>query len=375
MKTTQYVKQLTRLSSVIILLALLFGCEEKKTSTPVKPQNVSVKQLIKSETYQRALEFTGSIRAANTTEIGFELNGKIKQLLVDGGDIVKKDQALAELDTQLLKAQQQEVVASLLQNSADLTLAKSNLNRNLELQSKGYASTQQLDENQGKVDSLIAARNRLNASLQAIVLKIDKSVLLSPFEASVGQRHRNLGEVINIGSPVFTLIQSNRPQAHIGIPVALSRQFSSAQTLSVIVANTAYQAQVLGLSTQVNPITRTQTLRLALPDNAQVVNGELAYLDYQQRITHTGFWVPISALTQGIRGRWNLYVSQQDEAQAQETKSKHFIAKRDVEIIYTDDYMAYITGAIDDGEYYIDTGLHKLVAGQEILPNIQSASR
>ena len=373
MKTTQYIKQLIRLSSVITLIALVTGCEETKTSTPVKSQSVSVKQLVKSDNYQRALEFIGSIRAANTTEIGFELNGKIKQLLVDGGDTVKKNQALAELDTQLLKAQQQEVVASLLQNSADLKLAKSNLNRSLELQAKGYASTQQLDENQGQVDSLIAARNRLNASLQAITLQIDKSVLLSPFDASVGQRHRNLGEVVNIGSPVFTLIQSNRPQAHIGIPVGLSRQFGSAQTLSVIVANTAYQATVLGLSTQVNPITRTQTLRLALPDNAQVVNGELAYLDYQQRITHAGFWVPISALTQGIRGRWNLYVSQQGEEQ--DTTPKYFIAKRDVEIIYTDDYMAYVTGAIDDGEYYIDTGLHKLVAGQAIVPNIQSASR
>ncbi len=354
------------------LILTLSGCnDEPKAVSQLKPQSVSVQRLIEVDSYTLTQEYTGTIRAANTTEIGFELNGKINKILVDSGVQVTKGQVLAELDTQLLQAQQQEIHASLLQNKADLTLAKASLQRSQELSGQGYVSSQELDESKGKVDSLIAARNRLNASLRAVELKIAKSKLVSPFDASIGQRQANLGEVVNLGKPVFTLIQNNRPQAHIGIPINLSQQFKLEEKLALKVANTQYVAKVLGISSQVNPITRTQTLRLALPQDANVINGELAYLAYQQVIPRKGFWVPISALTQGMRGRWNLFIAQASEKDTKE----HQIGKRDVEIIFTNEHMAFISGAISKNEYYIDKGLHKLVAGQNVAPIAQQAKR
>ncbi|GGI67810.1 RND transporter MFP subunit [Shewanella gelidii] len=341
----------------------LTGCGNQNADIQAEPslQTVAVKTLNQTDFYAHKQFFSGNIRAANTTGVGFELSGKIKQLYVDSGDKVSAKQPLAQLDVSILLAQQQEVDASLLQNQADIDLARSTLNRSLELTNQGYISEQTLDEVKGQLNSLLARKKQLQASLSAINLNLEKSTLLAPFEGSVAERHQNLGGVVQLGSPVFTLIQSNTPQAFIGVPVEVARSFSTDQQVSVKVGKQTYTARIRGISGQLNPVTRTQEVRIALPKNAAVINGELAYLDYQQQIQQTGYWVPIAALTEGMRGLWNIYVIKPQE-------HAFIVQRRDVEIIYTDRDKAYIQGAISDKEQFVSQGLHKLVSGQLVNP-------
>ncbi|MBW8186481.1 efflux RND transporter periplasmic adaptor subunit [Shewanella nanhaiensis] len=360
----------------MLVSGLLSACQGEVTthSTQAQLQTVTTESLTLSNSYQHTQEFTGTIRAGNTTGIGFELSGKLKSLAVDSGDSVEKGQLLAQLDTRLLEAERAEIDASLSQNSADLTLARNTLNRSLELQKQGYTSEQQLDELKGQLNSLLAAKKRLVASKLANALRIEKSSLLAPFSGVISKRNSNLGEVVALGTPIFTLVQNRNPQAFVGVPVKLAQQLNTKQDVLLKVGNNSYTAQIEGKGAEVNPVTRTVPLRLSLPIDAQVINGEIAYLIYKTDIYQNGYWVPISALTDGIRGLWNLYVITSNSDSGAD-KGTFNIERRDIEILYTKEDMAYIQGALKVNEDYITQGLHKLVVGQQVKRNTNVAAR
>lgn len=353
----------------LFAITYLSACDNEVTphANNTALQTVASQQLVLSTQYQRSQTYTGTIRAGNTTSIGFELAGKLNSLYVDSGMQVEQGQKLAALDTRLLEAERQEIQASLAQTQADVDLASSTLKRNLELQKQGYVSAQLLDENHNQLNSLAAVKNRLLASQHANQLKLDKSQLLAPFSGVVSVRRQNLGEVIAAGSPVFTLVGNMNPEAYVGIPVAQSAQYKAGQKVQITVQAQPFSAEIAGVSAEVNPVSRTVQLRISLPQGAAVINGEIAYLHQQQTVEQAGFWVPISALTDGIRGLWNLYVVTQNGEQA-------FIERRDVDIIYTTQDMAYIQGAIKPREHYVSQGLHKLVVGQAVRPTTDIAA-
>lgn len=351
------------ISVCVFALVTLSACQKEVTehaTTTILP-TVTSQALILTPSYQHEQTFTGTIRAGNTTGVGFELAGKLNELQADSGIKVKQAQILAILDTRLLEAERQEIQASLAQTQADVDLATSTLKRNQELKKSGYVSEQLLDENRSQLNSLAAAKNRLLASQHANQLKLDKSILVAPFDGTISQKLHNLGEVVAAGSPIFTLVGNINPEAYIGVPVALADQFHPKQQVQVSVQDQIFTAEIAGISAEVNPVSRTLQLRISLPQDARVINGEIVYLHQQQQIEQAGYWVPISALTDGIRGLWNLYVIAKDEQQS-------IIERRDVEILYTTQDMAYIQGAIQPNEIYVSQGLHKLVVGQAVSP-------
>jgi len=357
------------ISVCVFALVTLSACQKEVTehaTTTVLP-TVTSQALSLTPSYQHEQTFTGTIRAGNTTGVGFELAGKLNELQADSGIKVKQGQILAILDTRLLEAERQEIQASLAQTQADVDLATSTLKRNQELKKSGYVSEQLLDENRSQLNSLAAAKNRLLASQHANQLRLDKSILVAPFDGTISQKLHNLGEVVTAGSPIFTLVGNINPEAYIGVPVALAEQFHAGQQVQVSVQDQTFTAEIAGISAEVNPVSRTLQLRISLPQDARLINGAIAYLHQQQQIEQAGYWVPISALTDGIRGLWNLYVIANDEQQS-------IIERRDVEILYTTQDMAYIQGAIQPNEIYVSQGLHKLVVGQAVSP-IAAATR
>lgn len=352
----------------VIAAIPLTACQREITehASIAQLQHVTTAPLHLSPSYQSEQVFTGTIRAGQTTGVGFELSGKLTELYVDSGVNVHQGQILAKLDTRLLDAERQEIHASLTQTQADVDLATSTLKRNLALKQSGYVSAQLLDEAQTQLASLEAAKKRLLASQHANQLKLDKSHLLAPFDGIISQRQHNLGEVVGAGSPIFTLVGNINTEAYIGVPVAIAKQFYSEQTVEVSVQNQQFMAKIAGISAEVNPISRTVQLRISLPVDAKMINGEIAFLHQQQTVEQAGYWVPISALIDGIRGRWNIYVAAKPLATDESNISQQHIERRDVDILYTTQDRAYIQGAIKADEHYVTQGLHKLVVGQAV---------
>ena len=92
------------ISVCVFALVTLSACQKEVTehaTTTILP-TVTSKVLILTPSYEHEQTFTGTIRAGNTTGVGFELSGKLNELQADSGIKVKQGQILAILDTRLL---------------------------------------------------------------------------------------------------------------------------------------------------------------------------------------------------------------------------------------------------------------------------------
>jgi len=354
-----------KLSLIAVLLGTSFivtGCGDSQAQAPSKipyAHQASSDILSQQSQYLVNRKFIGKVQAKQNAHLGFEQAGKVTAIFVDDGTLVKQGDILAQQDTKLLLIERKDLQVQLSQNQADQKLLATNLRRVTTLNKKNYSSAQSLDELQTKQQVLTLSAQRIKTNLSANQIKIAKSSLLAPFDAVISKRFISIGEVVAAGTPAINILQTSKPEIKVGVPVALTQQLALNQVVTVTIAQQEYQATLLTKGSDVDPQTRTVQLRFKLNNNPSLINGQLAYLDLAQANNTVGYWVPISALTDGVRGLWNLYI-----LQPQQQSSLFTLQSRNVEVLYLTQDKAYISGAINDGERYLTAGLHRLVPGQ-----------
>lgn len=184
---------------------------------------------------------TGNLAPTNQVTIGSELSGTVSEVLVDINDVVKKDQAIAQLDTAKLTQQTERNRAILLSAEARVTLAMATLTENtaafaryedlLRLSEGKTPSKAQLDAAQAAVDrskaeleSARAAVNEAQANLRSIERDLAKSIIRSPVDGIVLSRTVEVGQTVaaSFTAPVLFVIAEDLRKMDLVVTVAES---------------------------------------------------------------------------------------------------------------------------------------------------------
>lgn len=357
--------QLASLLLLITTLSLVSGCTESSATetAPAPPaylHRAASAELKPADGYSVKRSYVGRIQVQQDAHIGFEQAGKVAQLFVNEGETVHKGELLARQDTELLSVTRQELDAQLQQINADLALVEANLTRLRSLKSRGFTSAQSLDELHAQRKVLQASRKRTQASIHGNELRIRKSSLLAPYNAVISRRLIDEGEVVDAGSPALTLLQQGHSEVKVGIPVTMLTQLAEHQQYSVRVGEARYPVRLLTRGSDVDPTTRTVQLRFELLDNPPLVNGQLAWLQLEQFFAQPGYWVPLTALTDGVRGLWNLYTLQPG------SDNSWTVQSRNVRVFHSTLDQAFIYAPLIDGERFLTRGLQRLVPEQQV---------
>ncbi|WP_191487471.1 HlyD family secretion protein [Pseudomonas sp. FEN] len=183
---------------------------------------------------------------SDQVDIAAKLAGRIREVLVQEGDLVTPGQVLARIDTTELQAQRAKYVAdvaseeastleakaTVAQRQAELILKKANLRRALKLIETGAISQEDRDSAQGNHDSAravleaaqrtVTAHERSVVAAQALVDQIDAqiadTVLLAPVRGRVLYRLANPGEVLAAGGKVLTIVNLSEIYMEIYLP-------------------------------------------------------------------------------------------------------------------------------------------------------------
>ncbi|QUM90973.1 efflux RND transporter periplasmic adaptor subunit [Moritella sp. 36] len=373
-----YVKRAQWLSILLIMLALQACSDVVANETQVASQylQASSGHLTKQTSYQVENKFVGKVIAKQDANLGFEFAGIIKTLHVIEGQQVVKGQLLAELDIQLLLIERTKLEAQLQQAQAEFDLIEANLKRLSSLISRGFTSEQNIDELSSQ-KRVIAAKIRSTLSaLDASQYHIDKSKLLAPFDGIVSSRQIAEGEVVAAGTTAFRLLQTGASEVTIGVPASFIPQLQG-KNHQVEIAGVNYAVRLLSMGNEVDKVTRTISLRFTLVDNSPVYNGQLAYLSLSQEYQQPGYWIPLSAITDGVRGMWNIYTLEHDRLQKDledHSADEVFQLKSTtVTILHATETAAYVQGDLQSNQAYVNTGIHRFVPGQKVRVNHQQA--
>lgn len=366
--------------------------------------------------YEAAREYTGAIVARRTSELGFELGGKLTELRVNEGDSVTVGEVLAQLDTEHLETNRRGVFARRAQAAAqldemvsgprdeDIAAARARVEslqaqvELLNLQTARYkrllassatsqdeyeqyafglkAREAQLDEarheleelhngtRQEQIDAQRAAVAELDAAIADIDIDLRKSKLTAPFDGTIARRSADDGTVVETGQPVFRLVEDQALEAWIGLPAHATGQLTKGSTQRLKIHGESFEATVAGRFPEVDPATRTRTVVLRLGTDAanRVVHGQVVRLELEETVQITGSWLPLTALTKGARGLWTALVVE-GEAGTSKTGSLR-VARRDLEVLHTESDRVLVRGTLNLGDQVIAGGTHRVVPGQ-----------
>ncbi|MEZ9658524.1 MULTISPECIES: efflux RND transporter periplasmic adaptor subunit [unclassified Vibrio] len=362
----------------VALSTLLVGCgENTQAETASDADNAAVESnsaastvltvetvaLERSPSYAVQREYVGVVKAGQQANLGFELAGKVNEILVDVGDTVTTGQPLIRLDTQLLETESSQLKAQAEEVKAQLSLVAANLKRQRSLKAKGFSAEAEIDSLTSEQRVLQANLLRIDASVKGNELKLVKSTVLAPYSGTIATRFVSLGDVVNVGNPTLTLLASEGKEAFIGIPAHQMQKVTSLSSPSIRVGRDDFAVSLLNPGAMVDTQSRSVGLRYLFPEQASVLEGQLAYLKFDEQIDDQGYWVPLTGLIDGLRGVWNIFVIGEDNK----------VERRSVQVLFANNQRAYVSGAIEDGEQVIASGLHRLVPGQTVKPASVSA--
>lgn len=154
---------------------------------------------------------SGNIMAWQEASIGNQVNGlKLAEVLVDVGDVVKRDQLLAYFVTESVNAELAQSRASVEEAKALLAEAQADADRARELQSSKAMSAQQVQQYLTAEKSAFARLQLARATEATRQVQVAQTQLRAPDDGVISSRTANVGAVPATGDELFRLIRQSK---------------------------------------------------------------------------------------------------------------------------------------------------------------------
>lgn len=321
---------------------------------------VSTMEIVYQDSYRAVRRFPGRINAAQVADLGFQVNGEIESVLVEVGDRVEKDQALARLDPERLELRRKELEAARAEASASLIRSEALLRRTRDLLNNEYVTQQDLDNATAERDGLRARVRQLDQSIENANVNLGDATLKAPFRGVIVGRYLDAGATVSAGQPVVRLNEKAGVEALIGVPARFARNIVIGDSFEITSKDLASSARVLGIGDEVELATQTVAIRLQILDDPGFIPGGLVRLQLEEERRTKGAWAPALALTESLRGLWSVYVVENIE------NGVGVIARKDVEVIHIGNQQIYIRGTVEEGDQVVASAPFRFVPGQRV---------
>ena len=310
--------------------------------------------------YTVTRRFAGQVEAAARIDLGFELGGRITEVLVEEGDVVADGAILARLDTSALIPEHAALVAELGALEADAELARLTLARNQALTERGFRSVAAQDDARLALVRAKAGMASTRARIAGVDVQIEKSVLVAPFPARVGARRADPGQTMAAGQTVLVLFDAAAARVRVGLPPDLAATRRVGDTVVVDIGGMVQTATIRQIRPDLDPSTHSRSIVLTLPKDAAPVLGDTVALMLEQTVKASGFWAPLSALREGVRGSWSVMA-------LEATPDGDRAVPAAVEVIHSDGARVFLRGALPPGARIVAEAPDRVARGQLVL--------
>ncbi|MBL8518883.1 MAG: efflux RND transporter periplasmic adaptor subunit [Betaproteobacteria bacterium] len=204
----------------------------------------------------QSISAVGTLRSEEAVVLRPEVPGRIAEITFKEGQRVEKGQVLIKLDSTVQRAE-------LEQAKANLFLNKSKLDRALDLQKKGFISSQAKDEAENNYRVSRAAADLAEARLAKLELR-------APFSGIAGLRLVSVGDYVKDGQDLVNIEEVDPLKVDFRVPEIYLRQIAVGQALQLgadAFPNQAFEGKVFAINPLVDANGRSIVIR-ALVKNA-----------------------------------------------------------------------------------------------------------
>ncbi|GAB4114306.1 MAG: multidrug efflux RND transporter periplasmic adaptor subunit MexV [Wenzhouxiangellaceae bacterium] len=335
--------------ALLLLLGGLFGWkmlqikqQQAAMSQPPPPAQVEA-AVVTSERWQRSLQAIGSLRAVNGVRVANEIAGVVDAIQFESGQSVEAGDLLLTLDSETDQAALDTL-------QAEQRLAEQQYQRFADLVKQRAASQADFDEARANLD---AAKARVHEQ-QAI---LDKKSIRAPFAGVVGLRLVDLGQFLQVGTPIVEIGMLNPIYVDFTIPERDLPLVAVGDLVEVSVAaqpDRAFSGSILALETSVNAESRTMLIRAQLGNPDLILRpGMFANVTaYQSRFDEV-LTVPRTAISYNTYGDFVFVIEPGNQG-------GNVVRRRSVSTGAVRDGRVAIVSGVQEGEQVVAAGLLRL---------------
>lgn len=244
----------------LLLPLVLFAKETLVVSTPIR-----------SGTLQQAHKFVGSLYFSDRSSLASEIQGVIDEIYVDEGSKVKKGQALAKLNSDLLIKEINAKTALLNQSLAILKKNTKDFERYSKLYKSDSIAYKEYEDALFNLEAQKANTQSIKADLEYLKTQKDKKTLIAPYDGVILQKLLKQGEWVSAGASIFNIAKLSPLEANFEVPFSILRSLKLGDSINVEIAQKTYPAKISALIPLGDAKARTFPIKLAITDN----KGEL----------------------------------------------------------------------------------------------------
>jgi RND family efflux transporter MFP subunit len=288
----------------------------------------------------RTVSAPGTLAADEQATLSFKVAGRLSNLKVDLGSLVRQGQNVAGLETTEFQVRLEQAKAALQQARVRLGLppvgdddrvdaektalvrqaravleeAQLNRERTIQLYNQGIQPKAELDraESMFKVadsryqDAIEEVRNRQAVLLQrrselAIAQQqLAETLLYAPFDGAIRERRASQGEYLASGSPVVTIVRMHPLRLRVEVPEREAQGIRVDQSVGVTIegeSGQAYSGRVARLSPAFQEQSRTLIIEAEVDNqNGRLRPGSFAKAEIRTTSTTDAVLVPASAI-------------------------------------------------------------------------------
>jgi RND family efflux transporter MFP subunit len=161
---------------------------------------------------------SGELRAEREATVRAELGGAMIQVAVAEGEAVRKGQLLGRIEAQTLGDARQSAISSVRSAENQLAVSQREAERAQQLVTAGALATRDLDVARNNVTTAEAQLADARARLVNVEKQLSDAVLRAPIAGIVSKRPVNAGDVVTVGSELFTIIDPSSMRLEAAVP-------------------------------------------------------------------------------------------------------------------------------------------------------------
>lgn len=331
-----------------------------KLPTPQEPIRAVKVITVGVAPLQAGLEYAAEVRARVESRLGFRVGGKLIARPAEVGQRVKVGQLLAQLDPQDLKLATDAARAQVAAAQTNRDLAVADFKRFQSLKAQNFISGADLER---RDSTQKAAQAQLELAQSQLAVQGNQSAyanLLADVAGVVTAVLAERGQVVAAGAPVVQVAQDGVRDAVFAVPedkVAAIKPGARVQ-VRVWSGNTTLQGLVREVAASADPVTRTFSVKVALPAGSDLPIGSTVSV-LPAALQHSGMQViklPTSALRQEGQGSavWVLDVPSMT------------VKLQAVQVATADGNDVVVAAGLSPGMQVVVAGVHVLTAGQKV---------
>ena len=355
---TKIMRQLIILLAAAIVLPASGIAQDKSGAPSQRPPSPVIVAPVAEKHVSRQVTLVGGVEAVATSIVAAEVGGVVEAFPAKEGRRVKKGDLLVRLKARQLQLERKGRVAERERIKANLENAQKELERVGRLRKNKSLSQRTYDDTLYAHRALSQALLVAESQIETLAYRIEQKTVSAPFDGFVAAEHTQVGQWIQPGGPVVTLVDISRVRVAVDVPERYAVQLLPDSRVRVTITSLVddiREGKIDVILPKGDAMTRTFPVRVLFdnPDFAIKAGMEaVATFDLSERFT--ALMVPKDAVvTAGDRS----LVYRVNDAKA-------FPVSVTVEGYH--DGSAVVTGNLKAGDMVVIRGNERLRPGQDV---------